>query len=113
MIKIRITQIRARYLPSEFEAKTSVRVFVGNFHVDVKIVSCEEATCFGKRTRRWILCPACLRRTTTISFSAMHTAFGCRRCFRYRSRPSAVLAPHARLGAQIDPLVPMEITPSQ
>jgi hypothetical protein len=105
--KIRITQIRARYLPAEFAVKTSVRVFVGRDHVDVKIISCDEPTCFGRGTRRWLICPQCACRTTVISHSAMHGWFGCRNCWRYRSRPSAVLAPHARVSAKIDP-DPME-----
>lgn len=111
MIKVRITQIRARYLPREFEMKTSVPVEVGSCSVEVAIVSCDEPTCFGRGTRRWLACPACGKKTSVISFSAVHQAFACRRCWRYRSRPSTVLPPHARIAAKIDP-DPMEKTSS-
>lgn len=100
--KIRITQIRATYLPAVFATKTSVPVLVGNHQTDVRITTTREPACFGG-SRRWILCPACSRRTTVICFSAMHALFGCRRCLIYRTRRSAVLAPHARGSAQIDP----------
>lgn len=111
MIKVRITQIRTRYLPSVFAAKTSVPVEIGRHRIELAIVECEEPTCFGRGTRRWLLCPTCTSRTTVVSYSTMHAAFGCRRCWRYRSRRSAVLAPHARVPAKIDP-DPMETTSS-
>jgi hypothetical protein len=78
-----------------------VRVFVGIHHVDVKIVSCEEATCFGKRTRRWILCPACYAERRSFRFlqctwrSAVAAVFDIAHAHRPCSRRTYAPAPRS------------------
>jgi hypothetical protein len=102
VIKVRLPQIRSRFLPSEFAQRDHVHLVVGDHAVDVKIETRAEPTCFGG-ARRWVVCPRCGRKTTTICFSPMRATWGCYRCLRYRSRTNTITAPNARCDAQIEP----------
>ena len=100
LIRIRLPQVRARFLPSEFAALSIVRVVIGDHACSVRIASVDGPGCYGAH-RRWMICPRCERRTSVISFDAASAWFGCRGCLRYRSRPAAVPAPHTRAHIEI------------
>lgn len=101
LIRIRLPQVRARFRPAEFARLCAVRLAVGDHACSVRIESVEGAGCFGLR-RRWLVCPRCSRRTSVVAFDALSTWFGCRRCLRYRWRPSAAAAPHTRRRVRVD-----------
>jgi hypothetical protein len=103
VVRLRMPMVRARFMPKEFLALRKVHVTAGSVGFDVEIEVTDGPGCFGG-ARRWFRCPGCAARTTVIGISAYTGGVGCRKCWRWRKRAAAEIAPHTRsLVATITP----------
>ena len=90
--------VRARFMPKEFLALRKVDVTAGNTSFDLEIEVTDGPGCYGG-SMRWFRCPRCAGRTTVIGTGGVDG----RKCWRWRKRAAAELAPHTRyLVATVD-----------
>ena len=102
VVRVRMPMVRARFMPKEFLALRKVHVTAGNTSFDLEIDVTDGPGCYGG-SRRWFRCPRCAGRTTVIGVSAYTGGVGCRKCWRWRKRAAAEIAPHTRqLFATVD-----------